>query len=659
MVVYVGEIWWRVILPHERILVVDDRRENVEFVANYVLKPNGYVPLVAWNGAEGLEKALAERPDLILLDMQMPKMTGVEVLEALNSEGVQIPVILMTFHGSEELAVRVFRLGVRDYVIKPFEISQMLEAIERALSEVRLRRERDDLLKRLVGVNKQLEGRVKELNILSSVGKAVAALLNLEQLLSRLVDAAVYLSGAEEGWLMMVDEDTDELYVRAAKGIEEKQARSLRLRVEDSLAGAVIRSGEPIVLDGEHKVKTAYLVNSLIAVPLKTGQRTIGVLSVDFRVADRKFGSGALSMLSALADYAAIAIQNAELFAKVEDGRGKLRAILSGTSDAILVTDEDYRIVLLNRSAAGILQLEMSSAVGKRVPDVITSRELRSLFAQAMDPEADRYIEVPTPGDRTFNANLTPIPGLGHVVVMQDITHLKELERLKNEFVSTVSHDLRSPLTSIRGFVDLIEMTGPLSEQQEMFVGKIRNGVQEITNLIEELLDLGRIESGAAFEFSPIDISSIIIDTVETLRGHASSKRQWLQASVPSDLPAVLGNRLRVSQVMGNLVGNAIKYTPEGGDIRVWAEEHNSQILDAVEDTGIGISAEDQAQLFEKFYRVRSKDTEDIPGTGLGLAITKTIVEKHGGRIWVDSELGKGSTFTFLLPVHSGQLQPA
>ena len=638
-------------LPLERILVVDDRAENREFIVEYVLKPNGYIPLVARDGVEGLEKALTEEPDLILLDMQMPKMTGIEVLEALNAKGAQIPVILMTFHGSEDLAVRVFRLGVKDYVIKPFEVSEMLGAIAQALSEARLRQERDDLLNRLLQANDLLETRVKELNILSSVGKAVAALLDLDRLLGRLVDSAVYLSDAEEGWLMMVDESTNELYVRAARGIEETQARSLRLRVQDSLAGAVIRSGEPIVIGGgRHKVKTAYLVNSLVAVPLKIGQRTIGVLSVDFRVANRTFGSGVVGLLSALADYAAIAIRNAELFASVEDSRGKLQAVLSETSDAIMVTDEQSHILLLNKSAARILHLDLHAAVGQQVPAAIASKELRSLFAHARDPESDRYIEVPGGDARTYNANLTPIPGIGYVVVMQDITHLKELERLKSEFVATVSHDLRSPLTSIRGFVDLIEMTGPLSDQQKSFVKRIRAGVTDITTLVEDLLDLGRIEAGAVFEFTAVDLGEMITEATETLRGHVSSKKQHLRVMVPPGLSPVLGNRLRLSQVVSNLVGNAIKYTPKGGDIRVWAEEQDHQVLVFVQDTGIGISAEDQTKLFEKFYRVRSKETEDISGTGLGLAITKTIVEKHSGRIWVTSELGKGSTFTFLLP---------
>ena len=640
-------------MPRERILVVDDRAENVDFLVECVLKPNDYVPLVARDGAEGLKKALSEKPDLILLDMQMPKMTGTEVLEALNKEGAQIPVILMTFHGSEDLAVRVFRLGVKDYVIKPFEISEILEAIERALTEARLRAERDDLFDRLIDVNKQLEGRIKELNILSSVGKGVASLLDLDRLLIRLVDAAVYLSGAEEGWLMMLDEGTNELYVRAAKGIEEKQARNLRLRVQDSLAGAVIRSGEPIVIDsGRHKVKTAYIVNSLIAVPLKVGQRTLGVLSVDFRIAKRTFSSSAVGLLAALADYAAIAIENAKLFTQVQDGRSKLGAILNGTTDAILVTDEQYHIVLLNRSAAKILDIDPTSSLGRPVLEVISSTELRSLFAQAVDPEAERFVEVPVGGHRTFNANLTPIQGIGYVVVMQEISHLKELERLKNEFVSTVSHDLRSPLTSIRGFVDLIEMAGPLSDQQKSFVSKIRMGVTDITDLIEELLDLGRIEAGAAFEFAPLDLNEVIVHATETLRGHASSKEQRLHISTPPRLPIVMGNRLRLSQAVSNLVGNAIKYTPEGGRIVVWAEEQNHQVLVSVQDTGIGVSAEDQTKLFEKFYRVKSKETDDIPGTGLGLAITKSIIERHEGRIWVDSEIGKGSTFTFLIPAY-------
>lgn len=637
----------------ERILVVDDGPDNIKFIVDYVLKPNGYVPLTASDGAEGLNRALDESPDLILLDMQMPRMTGVEVLEALKAQHKDIPAILMTFHGSEDLAIQVFRLGVKDYVQKPFQVDEMLAAIDKALYEVRLRRERDELTERLVASNRQLEARVKELNILYSMGKSVTAELDLNTLFSRLVDAAVYLTGAEEGWLMLVDGKTNELYLCAAKGLEERQARSLRLRVDDSMAGAVIKSGEPIVINsGEHKVKTAYLVRALMAVPIKIGGRAIGVLNVDYRLSDRTFGSGTLHLLSALADYAAIAIQNARLFNDIRDARGKLEAILTGTTDGILVTDSERRVVLLNEAAAGILGWQADKIADQLLDDLTLPQELRSLFGQAVDVCADSRVEVPGKDGRTFNAHLTAVASVGFVVIMQDVTYFKELESLKNEFVSTVSHDLRSPLTAIRGFVDLLEMVGPLTQQQVAFTNKIRNSVADITELITDLLDLSRIERGAEFEMTPVDLEAIILESVDVLRGHTAAKKQQLALSLGSGLSPVLGNRIRLGQVVKNLVGNAIKYTPEQGYIRVSTEEHDGQILVHVQDSGIGISATDQAGLFEKFVRIKRPETEDIPGTGLGLAIARTIVEQHGGRIWVDSEVNRGSTFTFLLPVY-------
>jgi DNA-binding NtrC family response regulator len=198
-------------MANEFVLVVDDSVQNVEFLTDYVLKPNGYRVLTACNGEEGFKLALNKRPDLILLDNNMPKMSGMEVLEALNEHQINIPVIMMTFHGSETLAVQSFRLGVRDYVLKPFQISEMLQSIERALTEARLRRERDELTDRLLKTNQQLEQRLKELNTLFGIGKSVTALLDQDKLLARLVEAAVYLINAEEGSLLLVDDKTNEL----------------------------------------------------------------------------------------------------------------------------------------------------------------------------------------------------------------------------------------------------------------------------------------------------------------------------------------------------------------------------------------------------------------------------------------------------------------
>lgn len=306
----------------ETVLIVDDRDDSIQFLSEYILDPNGYKYIVAKDGETGLRRALTENPDLIIMDLKMPKMSGLEVLAALRERNVNIPVILMTFHGSEETAVQAFRLGARDYMIKPYDIQEMLNSIERALTEVRLRAERDQLTRNIMQVNRQLERRVKELSILYSIGKSVTALLDTEKVLSRIVEAAVYVTGAEEGSLMLVDEESGELYMRAARGLGEKYARGFRLRVEDSIAGQVVKTGRPFLESGDAqrlKVKTGYLVKSLMYVPLKAGQEVIGVLSVDNKVSNTPFTESDLYLLSALADYAAIAIVNARLYDEVKN----------------------------------------------------------------------------------------------------------------------------------------------------------------------------------------------------------------------------------------------------------------------------------------------------------------------------------------------------
>jgi signal transduction histidine kinase/FixJ family two-component response regulator len=312
---------WEAALAGETILVVDDRDDSLQFLTEYVLAPNGYKYIIAKDGETGLHKALTENPDLVIMDLKMPKMTGLEVLAALRERQSNIPVILMTFHGSEETAVQAFRLGARDYMIKPYGVQEMLESIERALTEGRLRAERDQLTQNIMQINRQLERRVRELSILYSIGKSVTTLLDLEKVLNRIVEAAVYVTGAEEGSLMLVDKKSGELYMRAARGLGEKYARGFRLRVEDSIAGQVVKTGQPFLESGDAqrlKVKTGYLVKSLMYVPLKSGNEVIGVLSVDNKVSNTPFTESDVYLLSALADYASIAIVNAHLYTEVK-----------------------------------------------------------------------------------------------------------------------------------------------------------------------------------------------------------------------------------------------------------------------------------------------------------------------------------------------------
>ena len=303
----------------ERILIIEDNEDIVTFLADNILHPHGYDTLISRDGQDGLRRALEESPDLILLDLNLPRMTGLEVLKVLQKRGSDIPVILMTFYGSEEIAVESFRLGVKNYIVKPFKSQEVLEAVEGALGENRLRNEKKLLTEQLMQTNKQLEQRVRDLTMVYEITQAMTRLMDLETLLSRLVEAAVFLSSADEGILFLIDEETGELYLRAAKGVGEKYARGLRLRVEDSLIGQVVQTGQPLRVTSpedrlELKVKTGYLVSALLYVPLRFREEIKGVLGVSNRVSDRPFTAADQHRLNILADHAVIALENSRLY---------------------------------------------------------------------------------------------------------------------------------------------------------------------------------------------------------------------------------------------------------------------------------------------------------------------------------------------------------
>jgi two-component system NtrC family sensor kinase len=317
----------------QRILIIDDRRENIVFLANNILRPKGYDVITAMDGEKGLHKALEEKPDLIIMDLRMPKMNGFEMLSALREKQCHIPVILTTFHGSESVAIRAFRMGIKDYVIKPYTVEEMEGAITRALGEGRAE-EKVPLREGIREINQQLERRVRELSTLHDIGRAVTSLLDLEKVLNRVVEAAVFLTGAEEGFLLLVDQETEELYMRAAKGLSQRQARSFRVKVEDSLSGQVITTGKPIMVSSaqdqeKFKLKTDYLVKSLLHVPLKLRGEVIGVLSVHNRVSSEAFTDNDLRTLTTLAGYAAVAIENARLYQSMEEKAQQLSQILN------------------------------------------------------------------------------------------------------------------------------------------------------------------------------------------------------------------------------------------------------------------------------------------------------------------------------------------
>lgn len=260
------------------------------------------------------------------------------------------------------------------------------------------------------------------------------------------------------------------------------------------------------------------------------------------------------------------------------------------------------------------------------------------------------------PDGRTYLAMASPMTAeektVGRVCILRDVTQLKEIDTLKSDFVSTVSHDLRSPLTLMRGYATMLEMAGELNEQQKNYAKMIVQGVDNMAKLVNNLLDLGRIEFGVGLQVESIPVLDILEHATSELQLQAKQKNISLGVELPRDLPHVIeADQALLHQALYNLIENGIKYTPEGGTVTVHLQALPDALIFAVQDSGIGISENDQKRLFEKFYRGTNRDALIQRGTGLGLAIVRSIAERHGGKVWVESELGNGSVFFLQVPL--------
>ena len=641
-------------MSNERVLLVDDGAQVRLFLAETVLPAAGYDVLTATDGAEGLVLARDLNPDLIIADYLMPNLNGLDMLAALRAESIDLPFILMTAEGSEALAVEALRLGVNEYLIKPFEPDELLDAIERVLREHWTRRITAHIPDQLLDANRKLEQRVREFDALVRLGKRITSRLDLESVLNEVVRAGVTLAHAEHGTLLLVDPDAGELHLYASTQADD--IRLLHQPVSDSFAWQVVKTAQPLVITGDdpQRIRTHHLARDVAYLPLVLQERVIGVLGVTNHQSSSGFETLALQLLSVLADFAAIAIENARLYEAVTYERNTLNAILRHTEDVIIIVDAAGRVLFGNPAACRAFDVDFLGVRGARLSDIVAHDAVAELFEQpARSGRSSRSREIMLQnGARVLNAHLTIVEDVGKIAVMQDITHLKELDRIKSEFVTTVSHDLRSPLTAILGYVELLSRAGPLNENQQQFVKRIVFSVQSITALITDLLELGKIEAGFDRDREPVALSLIVRYCIESQRHQwEESKRHHLRVHLPEDLPPVLGIPLRLRQLVNNLLENAIKYTPEEGEVRITLETDSDFLILRVIDSGIGIPPADQPYIFDKFYRT-DEAIDHYSGTGLGLSIVKSIVDQHNGRIWVESQPGKGSVFTVMMPAY-------
>jgi PAS domain S-box-containing protein len=331
-----------------------------------------------------------------------------------------------------------------------------------------------------------------------------------------------------------------------------------------------------------------------------------------------------------------------------EAERQKLEVIIGNIQDGVIVMDRNKNILLVNRAVRTIFDLDDSDFVGKPLAGVIPNEDLKALLVRASEGPL-KYHEINFDDGRVYNAQYTPIPQIGAAVTIQDISYLKELDRLKSDFIHTVSHDLRSPLTAILGYTELIMRTGPLNPNQQEFLRRLQGSIQHITTLVNDLLDLGRLDAGFDTRREPVHLDNILKYSLDIFENQIRQKKIRLVVDVAQNLKVLRANPIRIRQMLDNLIGNAIKYTPVEGSVHVCMSMQGDQIIIRVEDTGVGIPPEEQGRVFEKFYRATNAIGR-AEGSGLGLAIVKSIVDSHQGRVWVESIVGKGSIFIVLLP---------
>jgi two-component system phosphate regulon sensor histidine kinase PhoR len=433
------------------------------------------------------------------------------------------------------------------------------------------------------------------------------------------------------------------------EGLPGRVMREGRVCVVDDLTTA-----DDAVFDLEGALGQAGLRAGLV-VPIRRGLDVLGALLFAGRP-PLAYGDDDVHVATLMAGGLSAALETSLAYQAAADERSTLAAVLASTADAVIMMNPAGVVLLANGAVRPMLGLVPDAITGRPLLEAVDYVPLRQLFAVGRPGTS----EVPLPDGRTAQASLVPVTTpfgepVGVAAILRDITLLKNLEQMKNDFVNTVSHDLKSPITIIAGLADLMLRASPGDERHAARCQDIRDTAQHMSELVTDLLDLGKIEAGLDPYREPTDVLPLIGEAVRMVTPSAEAKRITLHADVTGEAWVnVVASRIR--QALINLIDNGVKYTPDGGRLSVAAvfsagSGGEGTVAIRVTDTGIGIPARDLPHVFDKFYRVNGQATRGIAGTGLGLAITRSIVEAHGGRVRVESLEGAGTTFVMELPL--------
>ena len=514
---------------------------------------------------------------------------------------------------------------------------------------------------------------------------------DLEQTLQRLVRRVGMMMQAEKCVFLLHDRDRNLLVARRpALGLSSAEVRALHVPVESGFSGRVFASDTPEIvndIEAQNEFDQEWMqridARELIVYPLtidrpdeqnRSVERVpVGVLYVINKRDEEKFSPDDIKTLSAMARQVAAVIADAQIYLRLTEEKEQLQATFQSLLAAMVMLDSSGQVSLFNTAAAQMLHVDADDAMGTHYSEVFSSPEINELFRAAIEDNIEQHAEVELTTiegvfngtqPRIFQTQTAFVHGerdgvpivLGVVAIFNDITEIRNVERMKTAFVSTVSHELRTPLTSIKGFIATL-----LQDEDDYFAPEERREFYEIIDsecdrlrrLIEDLLNVSRIESGRSLQ-----LHTKMFDPVKAAEGvlqaqRAYSEKHTLKLDADFEVPQIEGDEDKFDQILTNLVSNAIKYSPKGGLVKIAMSCDDMMLKVSVSDEGIGIPEDKLSRIFEKFERIDNRDTRQAGGTGIGLFLVKHLVELHGGVISAHSENGSGSIFTFEIPVRA------
>lgn len=506
-------------------------------------------------------------------------------------------------------------------------------------------------------MQRALKQRLDELSLLLGVSNQVAATVNLPDGMKAVLQGVLRGTGALGARAVVRNPIAPTPLVYGEGPGAEAMA------VLDRAIVTALLQDQELILDSPQQILErldleAAPVTALFAIALRSAGEYQGALYVGYRQ-PHYFDSAELSLLRTLAGQASVLVQNAYLFAAAEGGRRRLAAILASTTNAVLVTDQTDRVLLINPAMERILGLKADELISRPVIDVIPVSDLARRLSMGLSAatkdgnQADGKLELEIDG-HTYLASIATVQAangtaMGRVAVLQDITDLVELDRLKSDFLAGISHDLKSPLTYMQTYAGMLPGEEDPAIQRE-YVAKILAGIDRMSLLVNDLVEMAQIQAGINLQFHPIHIGDMLTDIADEYKSPALMLGIRLQVEVKEPLPPVLGDRALLRRAITNYVTNGLKHAPKSGTIVLAAKQEEGEVIISVRDHGPGISFIDQTHLFEKFYRGQ-KAAGKTRGSGLGLAIVKSVAEHHHGRVWCESRLGEGSIFYLAVPL--------